>query len=119
MTDPTKVTLEYRVVWKRSPYVTSSRIYQRYSTAHRKAVAVLAIDKLRGILSRFDGMDGLCEGPTIESRPVGIWSPVDESLQVREVQDVEVESVRNHYAWTDPGVELSDETETIPTTVPF
>jgi hypothetical protein len=64
---------EYRVVWRREgQHRASTRVYQSWSPAHRKAQAVMAIEAAKDDTT-FATMPRLAAGPVIEVREVGPW----------------------------------------------
>jgi hypothetical protein len=69
--------IEFRVSWRRQEHGRVTRIYQTEQAARRKAEGILALERVKA-KTTFSGMADLAEVPLIESRPVGVWSPVAE-----------------------------------------
>lgn len=63
---------EFRVVWTREGRRQSTRIYQGWSSACRKAQGILALEAVKAE-TRFETMPDLVEPPVIQQRTVGDW----------------------------------------------
>ena len=66
--------MEFRVVWKREGRRQSTRIYQGWSSAYRKAQGVLAMEAVKDETT-YETMPDLEERPVIQQRTVGDWEP--------------------------------------------
>lgn len=63
---------EFRVVWKREGRNRSTRIFQSWSAACRKAAGIVALDAVKADTT-YDTLPDLEEPPIIEERHVGDW----------------------------------------------
>lgn len=64
---------EFRVVWKREGRQRSTRIYQSWSAACRKATGIVALEAVKSETT-YDTLPDLEELPMIEERHVGDWA---------------------------------------------
>ena len=88
--------VEFRVRWRREGQSQiSTRIYQGWSAAYRKAQAIAAIELIKDETT-FAGMADLAEGPTIEVREVGAWR--ENEVQPRPPHDALLERMKVQYA---------------------
>ena len=88
--------VEFRVRWRREGQVgISTRIYQSWSPAYRKAEAIMAIEATKDDTT-FASMPALAEGPTIEIREVGVWQAND--YQAPPPDEWLLEEMRRRYA---------------------
>jgi hypothetical protein len=90
--------VEFRVRWRREgqPQI-STRIYQTWSAAYRKAQAIAAIEAVKDDTT-FENMPDLAEGPIIEVREVGPWKANE--FQARPPHDALLQRMRHRYAPT-------------------
>ena len=66
---------EFRVRWRRhGQWRISTRIYQSWGPAYRKAQGIAALERVKHDTT-YSEMPGLVEGPIIEVRTVGDWTP--------------------------------------------
>ncbi len=86
--------IEYRVVWKREGRQRSTRIYQSWSSAYRKAQGILALDAVKAETS-FHTLPDLEERPTIQTRPVGDW--MEQDFPVADPGDYTKNEMKNLY----------------------
>lgn len=63
---------EFRVVWKREGRQRSTRIFQSWDAACRKAAGIVALEAVKDETT-YDTLPDLEEPPTIEQRSVGDW----------------------------------------------
>jgi hypothetical protein len=88
--------VEFRVRWRREGQARiSTRIYQTWSAAYRKAQAIAAIEETKEHTS-FVGMKDLVEGPVIEVREVGEWR--ENEVQPNPPSAYLLERIRDRYA---------------------
>lgn len=86
--------VEFRVIWKREGRRQSTRIYQSWDAAYKKAQGVLALEAVKAE-TEFAAMPDLEQRPVIETRPVGDWS--ENEFQVTEPSDYLKRSMRELY----------------------
>jgi hypothetical protein len=88
--------VEFRVRWRREgqPQI-STRIYQTWSAAYRKAQAIAAIEAVKDDTT-FAHMADLAEGPVVEVREVGPWKANE--FQPHPPHDALLERMRHRYA---------------------
>lgn len=87
---------EFRVRWRREgQHHCSTRIYQSWSPAYRKAQGIAAIELVKDDTT-FAAMPDLAEGPVIEVREVGPWQANE--FQPSPPSDALVERMRGRYA---------------------
>jgi len=89
-----KQTSEYRLVWKREGRQRSTRIYQAWGSAYKKAQGILALEAVKGETS-LATLPDLEEPPVIEVRPVGDWVPT--TIQILEPHEGLKESMKFLY----------------------
>lgn len=68
---------EYRTRWRREGGRISTHITQRHASARRKAIAVLALERLRPEIHGLQLFPALVEPPVIQRREVGEWEDFD------------------------------------------
>jgi hypothetical protein len=88
--------VEFRVRWRREGQAQiSTRIYQTWSSAYRKAQAIAAIEAVKDDTT-FESMPSLAEGPVIEVREVGEWRANE--FQPHPPDDRLLDRMRERYA---------------------
>ena len=88
-----KGTVEYRVQWRREGRKRTTRIYQTWSAAYRKAQGILALEDVKADTS-LATLPALAEPPVIEERRCAAWGPSDAEIYV---SDVTRQNMRSHF----------------------